>query len=276
MAHPAFLIEPEELEALLGETGVLVVDLGKSQTYAQLHVPGAMHLEYSLLNAGTQPAPGLLPPEERLANLAGMLRLDEVSRIIAYDDEGSGCAARLSWTLHYLGYDSVQVLNGGIHAWNNEGHPVNDEPVFPDTSAKVPLASRNPDVLADRAYILEHLGDEAIALLDARTPEEYSGTTVRAARGGHIPGAANLNWLETMDRNRNLRLKPAESLIETLEALDVRPEQEVITYCQSHHRSAHAWLMLKSLGFARVRGYAGSWSEWGNDPDVPIATGTPV
>ncbi|MDP6398928.1 MAG: sulfurtransferase [Arenicellales bacterium] len=276
MAFSSFLVEPEELEALLTEPAVLVVDLGKPQTYAQLHVPGAMHLEYSLLTAGTQPVPGLLPPEERLTHLAGMLRLNEVSRIIAYDDEGGGWAARLAWTLHYLGYDSIQVLNGGIHAWNNEGHPVNDEPVFPDTSANLPLASRNPNVLADRAYILEHLGDEAIVLLDARTPEEYSGTKVRAARGGHIPGAANLNWLETMDRNRNLRLKPAESLIETLEALGVRPEQEVITYCQSHHRSAHAWLMLKSLGFPRVRGYAGSWSEWGNAPDVPIATGTPA
>ena len=274
MAYIPYLIEPEELEAALDDPGVLVIDLGKTQTYAQLHIPGAMHVEYSLLTAGTQPAPGLLPPEDRLENLAGMLKLDTVSRIIAYDDEGSGCAARLAWTLHYLGFDSVQVLNGGLHAWNKEGHPVDNEPVFPHASASLPLAGRNPTILADRAYILEQLGSQSVALLDARTPEEYSGATIRAARGGHIPGAVNLNWLDTMDRNRNLRLKPAELLNETLSALGVRPEQEVITYCQSHHRSAHAWLMLKSLGFSRVRGYAGSWSEWGNDPSVPVTTGT--
>ena len=202
-----------------------------------------------------------------------MLKLDKMSRIVAYDDEGNGRAARLAWTLHYLGYESVQVLDGGLHAWNNEGHPVDDRPVVPDVAAALPLTSKNPSVLADHTYILEHLDDVSVALLDARTPEEYAGTKVRAARGGHIPGAVNLNWLDTMDKNHNLRLKSPEILNNALSTLGVRTEQEVITYCQSHHRSAHAWLMLKSLGFARVRGYAGSWSEWGNHPDTPVTTG---
>ena len=274
MVNTSILIEPEALQAMLADAQLLVVDLSKAATYAQLHIPGAMHMEYSILNSGTQPAPGLLPPEERLAKIAGMLQLDEMSRIVAYDDEGSGRAARLAWTLHYLGYESVQVLNGGLHAWNNEGHPVDNQPVLPDITATLPLAARNPSVLADDTYILEHLDDESVALLDARTPEEYAGTKVRAARGGHIPGAVNLNWLDTMDKNRNLRFKSPDILNDALRTLGIRIEQEVITYCQSHHRSAHTWLMLKSLGFPRVRGYAGSWSEWGNHPDTPVTTGT--
>jgi thiosulfate/3-mercaptopyruvate sulfurtransferase len=274
MVNTSILIEPKALQEMLSDAQLLVVDLSKAATYAQLHIPGAMHMEYAILNGGTQPAPGLLPPEERLAQIAGMLKLNKMSRIVAYDDEGSGRAARLAWTLHYLGYESVQVLNGGLQAWNNEGHPVDNRPVLPDVTATLPLASRNPSVLADHTYILKHLDDASVALLDARTPEEYAGTKVRAARGGHIPGAVNLNWLDTMDKNRNLRLKSPEILNDALSTLGVRTEQEVITYCQSHHRSAHAWLMLKSLGFARVRGYAGSWSEWGNHPDTPVTTGT--
>jgi len=274
MVNTSILIEPEALQAMLSDARLLVVDLSKAATYAQLHIPGAMHMEYSILNSGAQPAPGFLPSEERLAQIAGILKLDKMSRIVAYDDEGSGCAARLAWTLHYLGYESVQVLNGGLHAWSNEGHPLDNQPVLPDISATLPLASRNPSVLADHTYIVRHLDDESVALLDARTPEEYAGTKVRAARGGHIPGAVNLNWLDTMDKNRNLRIKSPEILNDALSTLGIRPEQEVITYCQSHHRSAHAWLMLKSLGFPRVRGYAGSWSEWGNHPDTPVTTGT--
>jgi len=274
MVNTSILIEPEALQAMLADAQLLVVDLSKAATYAQLHIPGAMHMEYSILNSGTQPAPGLLPPEERLAQIAGLLKLDKMSRIVAYDDEGSGRAARLAWTLHYLGYESVQVLDGGLHAWNNEGHPVDNQPVLPDITATLPLAARNPSVLADDTYILEHLDDESVALLDARTPEEYAGTKVRAARGGHIPGAVNLNWLDTMDKNRNLRFKSPDILNDALRTLGIRIEQEVITYCQSHHRSAHAWLMLKSLGFPQVRGYAGSWSEWGNHPDTPVTTGT--
>ena len=271
--NTSILIEPKALQAALSDSQLLVVDLSKAATYAQLHIPGAMHMEYSILNGGTQPAPGLLPPEERLAQIAGMLKLDKMSRIVAYDDEGSGRAARLAWTLHYLGYESVQVLNGGLQAWTDDGYPLDDRPVLPDVAATLALALRNPSVLADHTYIRRHLDDESVVLLDARTPEEYAGTKVRAARGGHIPGAVNLNWLDTIDKNRSLRLKSPEILNNALETLGVRPEQEVITYCHSHHRSAHAWLMLKSLGFPRVRGYAGSWSEWGNHPDTPVTTG---
>ena len=274
MVNIPILIEPKALQATLSDRQLLVVDLSKAATYAQRHIPGAIHMEYSILTSGTQPAPGLLPPEERLAQIAGMLKLETMSRVVAYDDEGSGSAARLAWTLHYLGYESVQVLNGGLQAWTDEGHPVDDRPVLPDVTATLAPASRNPSVLADHTYVYQHLDDESVLLLDARTPEEYAGTKVRAARGGHIPGAVNLNWLDTIDKNRSLRLKSPERLRNALKALGVRPEQEVITYCHSHHRSAHAWLMLKSLGFPRVRGYAGSWSEWGNHPHTPVTTGT--
>ena len=274
MMNTPILIEPKALQATLSDSQLLVVDLSKAATYAQRHIPGAIHLEYSVLTSGTQPAPGLLPPEERLAQIASMLKLETMSRVVAYDDEGSGSAARLAWTLHYLGYESVQVLNGGLQAWTDEGHPVDDRSVLPDVTATLAPASRNPSVLADRTYVRQRLDDESVLLLDARTPEEYAGTKVRSARGGHIPGAVNLNWLDTIDKNRSLRLKSPEILSDALKALGVRLEQEVITYCHSHHRSAHAWLMLKSLGFPRVRGYAGSWSEWGNHPHTPVTTGT--
>ena len=273
MNHNPILIEPGELEPLLDDDKLLLVDLGKPESYSQIHLPGAMHLDYSLLLAGTKPAPGLLPPEERLAHLAGMLKLDSASRVVAYDDEGGGRAARLAWTLHYLGYPSVQVLNGGIHAWNNEGHPVSEDPVFLDNARTPPAVSHDPTVLATRKYVLEHLDDDGVVLLDARTPEEYAGTKAYAARGGHIPGAKNINWQDTMDPDRNLRLKGASQLQDMLTLHQIDPQKEVITYCQTHHRSAHAWMMLKSLGLTRVRGYAGSWSEWGNDPALPIEQG---
>lgn len=272
MNHNPILIEPDDLEPLLDDDKLLLVDLGKPESYAQIHVPGAMHLDYRLLLAGTKPAPGLLPPEERLAYLAGMLKLDLASRVVAYDD-GGGRAARLAWTLHYLGYPSVQVLNGGIHAWNNEGHPVSKDPVFLDNTRALPVVSQDPTVLATCEYVLEHLNDDEVVLLDARTPEEYAGTKAYAARGGHIPSAKNINWQDTMDPDRNLRLKGASQLQDMLTLHQIDPQKEVITYCQTHHRSAHAWMMLKSLGFPRVRGYAGSWSEWGNDPDLPIQQG---
>jgi len=79
-----------------------------------------------------------------------------------------------------------------------------------------------------------------------------------------------MEWTQTMDATRSLRLKPSETLLSTFAAAGVTRDREVITYCQTHHRSAHTWLVLKALGFERVRGYPGSWSEWGNRNDTPI------
>lgn len=76
--------------------------------------------------------------------------------------------------------------------------------------------------------------------------------------------------MNAIDRTRGIRLKPAEELKQVLTELGVTPDKEVVTYCQTHHRSAHTYIVLKSLGYARLRGYPGSWSEWGNSPETPI------
>ena len=124
--------------------------------------------------------------------------------------------------------------------------------------------------LADTDYILSRLGDPGLGLLDSRTPQEFSGEKKYSARGGHIPGAAQLNWTDTMDQSRNLRLKPEAELREMLEQRGLTRDKEIVCYCQSHHRSSHAYIMLKALGYPRIKGYPGSWSEWADRADTPV------
>ncbi len=264
------VVEPQQLEPLLGHPQLLIVDLCKDETYAQAHVPGAVHLRYGEIIHGIKPVPGLLPDEARLEALLSRLGLTPDTRVVAYDDEGNGNASRLVWTLDMVGHTASSVLNGGIFAWANENHPLSNQPANL-APGQYPVAI-DDQWLATHDYVRQHLGNPGVALLDARTPEEYRGTKLRAARGGHIPGAVNLNWLDTIDQTRNYRLLPDTRLHEMLSERGVRTDQEVITYCQTHHRSAHSYLMLKHLGFPRVRGYAGSWSEWGNRTDTPIET----
>ncbi len=271
--QPNHFIEPEEAESLLGLDGVVVIDLSKAETHASLHLPGARHLEYPALVAGTRPAPGLLPPIERLNGLCAALGIDPDSRVVAYDDEGGGRACRLAWTLHVMGLFSVQVINGGLHAWANEGHPVTAEPTPQHAAGSFAVSEAHGEALADRDYVLARVGDGASQLFDSRTEAEYTGARAFASRGGHIPGAILCNWTDTMDPARNMRLKSEGELRRLLEQRGFTPDREQITYCQTHHRSSHSYLMLKQLGFERVRGYAGAWAEWGNDPDLPVVTG---
>jgi thiosulfate/3-mercaptopyruvate sulfurtransferase len=117
--------------------------------------------------------------------------------------------------------------------------------------------------------LAKRLGDPDLYLLDTRREDEVTGRTRAAPRGGHIPGAAHLDWREALTRDG--RLKPRDELA-TLFA-EPLAAQEVATYCQSGVRAAHTALLLEHLGHPRVRMYLSSWSEWGGREDTPVATG---
>lgn len=260
------VIEPRELEAQLGRPDLLIIDLTWPEQY---HVPGSVFLDYSQLVAARPPVMGLLPDENHLRKMLSGLGLTPETHVVAYDEEGGGKAARLFWTLDLVRHPHYSLLNGGLHAWANEGHPLTDELVSrPITD--YPLSSLDMTPLADRAFILEHLNDPSVILLDARSPEEYSGQKRFAAKGGHIPGAVNLEWTQGMDLHRNARLKPVNELRKLLEAKGVTSDKTIITYCQTHHRSSFTYFMLRVAGYPHVKGYPGSWSDWGNHPETPV------
>ncbi|MCB1769420.1 MAG: sulfurtransferase [Candidatus Competibacteraceae bacterium] len=265
------LIEPESLQAHLADSAVLIVDLCDPASYAAGHIPGAVHLAYSELIRVKPPAMGLLPTEDYLSQVFSRLGLTPEQQVVAYDEEGNGRAGRLLWTLAALGHERLSMLNGGIHAWDAVGGALEAQFRHPERRA-YQARFANPEAIADRDYILSRLGQPDLALLDTRTTAEYTGADVRAVRGGHIPGAVNLNWTDAMDSQRQLRFQPDPVLREMLEIRGVTPDKEVIVYCQTHHRSAHTYWVLRHLGYSRLRGYPGAWSEWGNDPALPIET----
>jgi thiosulfate/3-mercaptopyruvate sulfurtransferase len=105
-------------------------------------------------------------------------------------------------------------------------------------------------------------------ILDTRSDGEYCGTTVRAKRGGAVPGAVHIEW--TRNLGPDGAFKRPDELRAMYEAAGVTPERQVFTYCQGGYRAAHAYVALRLLGFPRVRNYVGSWKEWGDRDDLPI------
>lgn len=270
------LLEPQDLQTLITDTNghdqLVIVDLCNQALYNQKHVPGAVHLTGSALVAGTAPVPGAHPGIEQLNKILNYLGIDHSKHVVLYDDEGGGWAGRLAWSLDLLGLTNWSYLNGGIVPWIKEGfatESVANQPHSIESNCAAEFA--NPNALISAPQIMSLLATDNFAVWDARSPGEYTGAMVRAARGGHIPGAINLEWTELMDQQRNLRIR--DNAQQILDDLGLGLDKHIVTHCQSHHRSSFTYMVARILGYKNIAGYAGSWAEWGNSQDTPIALG---
>lgn len=263
------VIEPEDFEKIKDDNNILLVDISNVTQYAQAHIPGAVFLDYSAIVGMNKPVMGLLPEPQQINSAMQSIGLTNDKHIVVYDEEGGGKAARLIWTLHAYGFNNISMINGGLVSWANEGHPLSNETTRA-AAGNIQLDYSNPSVVADGDYILSRLGSEDLSLLDARSIGEYTGAKAFAQRPGHIPGAIHFEWTDGLDAQRNYRLKNNNELQQMLDAKGLTKDKETIVYCQTHHRSALSYVMLKHLGYENVRGYQGSWSEWGNRSDTPV------
>lgn len=264
------LIEPSDLLAQLENPELLIVDLSRESVYQQAHVPNAIFLDFRKLLSGAQPATGKLPDAEKLTHLFSSIGLSENRHVVVYDDEGGGWAGRFIWTLDCIGHKYYSYLNGGIHAWIAEQMPIQQEAVEVIPSNYQVHLNDATNARVDKQFILDQLDTGNISIWDARSPEEFEGLKVFAARGGHIPGAHNYEWTAAMDKENSLRLRELSAVEKELQDAGIDSSRTVLTHCQTHHRSGFTYLLGKILGFKDIRAYDGSWSEWGNDPNTPI------
>ena len=265
------LIEPEQLKQRLGEENLIIIDLCNPALYQQQHIPGAIHLSGQQLIDGTAPVPGACPELSKLYEVMAYLGIDDSKQVVLCDDEGGGWAGRMAWSMDLLGLNNWLYLNGGIVPWIKEGFPTESTVNQPNSIEVNSTIEPQPTTKIVADEIIQLLDTENFAVWDARSPGEYMGSTARSARAGHIPGAINLEWTELMDRERNFRIR--ENAQQILDNLGLTKDKQIATHCQSHHRSSFTYMVGKILGYNNIRGYDGSWGEWGNLEHTPIELG---
>jgi len=263
------LVSPAELSRLVETGGAslpLVFDMRPPDAYTAGHVPGALHLDlWGLSLIDTDPAP-LKAFMWMIEHVLAVHGVDASTPVVVYDDQSGIRAARAFWFFEYFGHPSVRLLDGGFGAWRREALPVSTDARPARTSEWT--GARDERTLVTWRHVRTAIGRPDTVILDTRSDGEYCGVTVRAKRGGAVPGAVHIEWTRNLTPAGDF--KPADELRAMYENAGVTPDRQVITYCQGGYRAAHSYVALRLLGYPHVRNYVGSWKEWGDREDLPI------
>lgn len=269
-ANPEVLVDTAWVADHLDDPDVRLIDVSsKEEVYKEGHLPGAVFVSWnSDLTSADDPVKGQILSADKLSALLSRIGVEKDDAVVFYDDTSNLFAARAYWVLKYYQHDDVRVYNGGTEKWTAEGQELTtDSPKLSPSTYEA--GQPDPDIRTTGEYVLGHLDDENSLVCDTRSAKEYTGVDARSARGGHIPGAINVNWVNSV--NEDGTFKDAQALRALYEGAGFDPNKEIITYCQTGVRGAHTWFVLRELlGYPQVRNYDGSWEEWGNAAELPI------
>ncbi len=249
---PGLLVTTTWLAEHLHASDLRVVDVRPADAYAEGHIPGAVQIDLAALATTVDGVQGMLIGPEAFATVMGQLGIDEDRAVVIYDSNWGMPAARVLWTLAYYGHGNAAVLNGGWDRWEEEGRPLS-QAIQPPVPARF-TPHPTPAYLAELSWLQAHLDDPNVVLIDTRTDNEYAA--------GHLPNAIAWDWMNGVPAEGWDAMRPAEELAAQLASLGITPDKEIVTYCRSGARAAHTHLLLRSLGYPRVRNYDGSWLEW--------------
>jgi thiosulfate/3-mercaptopyruvate sulfurtransferase len=190
--------------------------------------------------------------------------------VVVYDGPHAAVtpAARLWWMLRFLGHERVYVLDGGWRAWVAARAPETQE--VPSRTVRRFVPNPRPEMAADVEAVRRIVAAGGAGLVDSRAPERYRGEVEPLdPAAGHVPGAINLPWNQTVDEQG--RLKPRAALAEQFRGLT---GSAAVVYCGSGVTACANLLAMDEAGIISARLYPGSWSDWCSYPDNPVARST--
>jgi thiosulfate/3-mercaptopyruvate sulfurtransferase len=269
------LVTTDWLAEHLDDGGVVVAEVDENtDLYEEGHIRGAVKLHWR--DDLQDPIERDLVEKDRFEQLLGERGIADDTTVVLYGDKNNWFAAYAYWYLRIYGHRDVRILDGGRQKWIDEGRELTVDAPEPSPQ-RYAANERDESIRARRDQVLEWLGESGRALVDVRSPQEYSGELAAppgyeqegALRTGHIPTAQSIPWAQAVRDDGTF--KAADELKELYGGKGVTPDKEVTAYCRIGERSAHTWFVLHELlGYERVRNYDGSWTEWGNLVDVPI------
>ena len=274
-AHPEVLVDTAWVAEHLNDPKVRLVEADEDVLLYEVgHIQNSVKLDWHV--DVQDPVRRDFVSKEDFEKLASRYGISNDTTVVFYGDKNNWYAAYSFWLFNLYGHKDARLMNGGRAKWEAEGRPyTRDVPEFSRTTYHAQEA--NLSIRAFRRQVEELLGKSGYALVDVRSPDEYTGKLLHmvnypqegASRGGHIPTARSIPWAKAAREDGTF--KSAEDLRQLYGGEGVTPDKQVVAYCRIGERSAHTWFVLTQLlGYPNVRNYDGSWTEWGNLVGAPI------
>ena len=275
-AYPEVLVDTNWVADHINDPKVRLVESNEDiLLYDQGHIPGAVKIDWVAdLN---DPVVRDYLDKQRFEKLLAAKGISNDTTVVFYGDKNNWWATYAFWVFKLFGHKDARILNGGRAKWIAESREITkDVPNYP--AGSYTAAERDDTTIrAFRDQVREHINKSGTALVDVRSPQEYSGERTHmpeypqegTLRGGHIPTAASIPWAQAVKEDSTF--KSPEELTALYGGKGITPDKDVIAYCRIGERSSHTWFVLTYLlGYPKVRNYDGSWTEWGNGVGLPI------
>jgi len=262
------LVSTAWLSDHLKDPNLVVITVGQRSAYDTGHIPGARVVEMSAISVTSPGATLELPPVDKLKSAFEDLGVSGNSRvIICFLANYVSPATRVYFTLDYLGLGGqTSMLDGGFEAWKAEGRAVSTE--APQVTRGSITPHPRPDLIVDAAWLSSNLNKPKIAIVDARTPEFYSGASAgRMPRAGHIPGAVNVPFNTLADAAN--KFKDSPTLRKMLDDAGIKQGDQIVSYCHIGQQATVVYFVAKYLGYD-ARLYDGSFEDWSKRSELPV------
>jgi thiosulfate/3-mercaptopyruvate sulfurtransferase len=241
-----------------GNKNLRIIDASKASIYKAAHLKNAVNISVSELVSNDEVV-GLLKSPAALSSLFGSKGISEKNEILVYDEGSQKYSSRMYWVLKYLGAPNVKILHKDNASWKKARlMQTSQKPMLKKTTF---TPNVNNSISVSMTEMENAIDNPNFVIIDARTPEQYSGSAAENPTDGHIPSSINLYFKDLLTSSNAFKTK--EEIQKIISSKGIAPDKNIIVYCNTGIFASVVYVAFTQiLDYNNIKIYEGGYEEW--------------